>query len=313
MLDKSYLIAYDLPMTYIDTRSHRTRPGPRKGWRKGFSKMVLRRLDDTRALAGSIEVFKARVADGLGQRLAPGLAEGEVLPDFALSLDLVGRSVEREAERLRAAERGRIERGSECAAVRRRSVKVARREVYPRVVSVRRQIDAQLGKEDGRNVHRMVGKTLRKPRRLYGQLQVLMWALEEDAELPPPLLAGYEKKREDWLREVEPGYRQLTELLGELESLEMLEQAAKDEKQEAMQAFDAAYGEALRLLQASFAFAGLHDTLTGRLRSYFQHRLLIRRAREKRQARAEGRIRQTLRSAASSVLGFLDRGPRNVA
>ncbi len=304
-------------MTNTDAGSHRTRPGPRKGWRKGsasFSKMVLRRLDDTRSLAASIEVLKARVADGLGARLAPGLTEGEVLPDFALSLDLVGRSVERVAERLRAAERGRIERGSECAAVRRRSVKLARREVYPRVVSVRRQIDSQLGKEDGRNLHRMVGKTLRKPGRLYGQLQVLVWALEEGTgELPPPLFAGYEKKREDWLREVEPGYRRLTELLDELEELEMLEQAAKDEKQEAMRTFDAEYGEALRLVQASFAFAGLHDTLSGRLRSYFQRRLLIRRAREKRQARAEGRVRQTLRSAASSVLGWLDHGPRNVA
>ncbi len=93
----------------------------------------------------------------------------------------------------------------------------------------------------------------------------------------------------------------------------MLEQAAKDEKQLAMQAFDAAYGEALRLVQATFVFAGHGNSLTRKLRSYFQRRLLIRRAREKRQARAEGRVRQTLRSAASSVLGWIDRRPRTVA
>ncbi len=277
-----------------------------------LSKMVLRRIDDTRALIASVDAFKEQVAAGFDRRLAPGLAEGEALPDFALSLDLVGRSVRIAVDRLRDAERQRIDRGLACAAVRRRAEKLARRKVYPLVVSVRRQIDSQLGKEDGRSVHRLEGKTLRKPRRLYPQLQNLVWALEGDQTLPPPS-ASFEAKRQDWLRELQPGYQDLTVLLDDLERSEMLEQGAKDEKKLAMQSFDAEYSEALRLVQAVFAFAGYGDTLTRGLRSYFQRRLLIRRAREKRQARAEGRVRQTLRSAASSVLGWIDRRPRTVA
>ncbi len=278
-----------------------------------FSKMVRRRLDDTRALTASIDVMKDRIAEGLDRRLAPGLAEDETLPDFALSLDLVGRSAKGAADRLQTAERQRIDRGLEAAAVRRRSEKLARHEVYPRLVSVRRQIDSWLGKEDGRNVHRMVGKTLRKPRRLYGQLEVVVRALESDACQPPSAVESFETRRGGWLGEIQPGYERLTALLDQLEHMEMLEQAARDEKKLAMEAFDAAYGEALRLIQAIFAFAGHSGRLTRMLRSHFQRRLLIRRAREKRQARAEGRLQQTLRSAAASVRGWLGQRPRTVA
>ena len=58
----------------------RTRPGRPKGWRKGdvkYSKRVLRRIEHTRALTASIEVFKVQVAEGLAERFSPELAEGE--------------------------------------------------------------------------------------------------------------------------------------------------------------------------------------------------------------------------------------------
>ncbi len=303
-------------MTFTRPETHRPRPGRPKGWRKGAyrpSKMVLQRTGDTGALLSAIEVFQNQVAAGLVERLAPELVEGEALPDFSLSLDLVGRSARSALDRLRGAEKWCLERQVECAVVRRESVRLAR-QVYPRVVSIRRMIESQLGKQDGRLVHGMTGKTLRKPRRLHGQLQFLVWALEGNrGELPEPLLAGLAADQDDWLRELRPGYDALTELLDELLDLELLAQHARDEKKLAMQAFDTAHGEALRLVQATFAFAGYGDTLTKRLRSYLQRRLLSRRAREKRQARAEGRVQQTLRSAASSVADWIGRRPPNVA
>ena len=68
-------------------------------------------------------------------------------------------------------------------------------------------------------------------------------------------------------------------------------------------------GEALRLVQANFAFAGYGDTLATKLRSYFQRRLVSRRARSKREARAEGRVKKNLRSVAA----WISRHPTNVA
>ncbi|MCP3959768.1 MAG: hypothetical protein GY719_18120 [bacterium] len=304
-------------MTTAEPRTRRTPPGRPRGWRRGtnFSKMVVRRVGDMRALRSSVDVHRSRVAAGLGERLAAELAEGETLPDFDLTLDLVVRSAESALERLRAAERRYLGLQSECRRIRHASEKLARREVYPRVVSVRRLIEAQFGREHGRQVHGMAGRTLRKAKRLHGQLQYLVWTLEDVRSplLPAPVLAGLAANRETWLGEIEPGYRRLTDLLDELLDLELSEQEARDDRNVAMKTFDVAYGEALRLVHANFTFAGYGETLARRLRSYFQRRLHIRRAREKREARAEGRVKQTLRSAASSVLGLLGKRPPSVA
>jgi hypothetical protein len=304
-------------MPTTQSKPGRTRPGRPKGWRKGgvhYSKMVRQRVGDTRALRAAIGVFKTMVVEGLEERLTPDLRAGEAFPDFGLSLDLFRRSVERALERLRTAERQCMERGHQLKVARREAEKLARKEVYPRVVLVRRLIEAQFGKETGRSVHGMAGKTLRKPRRLYGQLQYLVWTLEDGRDqLPEPLIKDFAAEREDWLLQVRPGYQRLTALLDEVTDLELHDQWARDEKGAAMRAFDAAFGEARRLVEAMFIFAGHGGTFARDLRSYAARRLLSRRAREKREARAEGRVKQTLRAAASSVAGWLGSRPRNVA
>ena len=265
-------------------------------------------MKDARALRSSIEVFGTQVTEGLGKRLAPELAAGESLPDFSFSLELVGRSVASALERLRVAERYYLDQSSRCVAVRRKSEKLARQEVYPRVVSVRRLIEAQFGKEEGRAIHGMVGKTRRKARRLHAQLGHLVWVLEEGgAELPAPLMRTAPATREEWLGDIKPGYEQLTELLDELIGLEFAEQSAQIDRNQAMQAFDEAYGEARRLVEAHFVFAGLDNRWTRWLRSNQHRREMIREARRKREARAEGRLKKTLRSAAESLKSWIRR------
>ena len=304
-------------MATIKTTPVGARPGRPKGWKKGavkYSKMYLQRVDDARALRASIDAFKTDVAEGLGQRLAPELIEGETLPDFSLSLDLLARSVESSLERLRAAEHQLIDRGIELAKVRRESEKLARHEIYPRVVLVRRLIDTQFGKEDGRRVHGMAGKTLRKPRRLHGQLEYLVWALEAGRQEPSKsLFKGLASEREAWMRQLKPGYEQLTALLDDMANLEAIEQLARDTKNEAIRKFDDAYGQARRLLEANFDFAGFSGKLAKLLRSYVHRRRLSQEARRKRQARAEGSVKRTLRAAASSVRGWIGGRPPAVA
>lgn len=286
---------------------------PRRGRPKGrfnYSKRFLRASSATRALRASIEVYKDDVAAKVGERLAPELADGEVLPDHALSLELVGRSVERQLEHLRASERRYIEAQTRCAATRRESKEVARDEVYGQVVGVRRLIDSQFGKEAGFEIHRMKGKTLRKPRRLHVQVDELVHALGAETPLPEPLLEGLKVDRKVWLKQIEPGYRRLSAVLEELLHLELETQRTRIEKDAALDAFDAAYGDALRLMQATLAFAGCSPGMLKSLRAYVQRRLLARRAREKRQARAGGRLQKTraaLRTVTSSLAGWLGR------
>ena len=60
----------------------------------------------------------------------------------------------------------------------------------------------------------------------------------------------------------------------------------------------------------TLAFAGCSPGMLRSLRSYVQRRLLARRAREKRQARAAGRLETTraaLRTAKSSLLAWIGR------
>ncbi len=294
-------------MSTIELKSA-SRPGRPKGWKKGtvrYSKVYLQRVDDTRALRGSIAAFKPQVAEGFGDQLAPELAEGEALPDFGLSIELLGRSVTSALERLRVTEHQIFERERKVVAVRRRSEKLARSELYPRVVLVRRLIDTELGKKGGRRFHGMSGRTLRKARRLHYQLGHLMWSLETECESLPHLKdEGIDPKREAWLSKIQPGYRQLGELLEELADLEVLEQLARDDRNEALRKFDDAYAKARRFLEASFNLAGLNGKLSSKLRSYVHRRQLSKEARRKREARSESRVKQTLRSAAASVTGW---------
>ncbi len=295
----------------------RSRPGRPRGFKKGavkYTKMYLQRVQDTRALRASVNVLETTVGDRLHTRLAPELAAGEAMPDFGLSTELLVRSVESALGRLRAAEHRCFDRQSKVTITRGKSERLARHEIYPQVVLVRRMIDAQVGRENGRAVHGLSGSTLRKARRLHGQLQVLMSALGTERHgLPEPLSDGIEAERETWLRKIEPGYRQLSELLAELADLEVLELLARDDRSEAIRKFDATYGEASRWVEASFAFAGVGGRLSRMLRSYSHRRLLARDAHRKREARAEGRVKQTLRSAAASVAGWIGTRPRTVA
>ncbi len=302
-------------MTNDESTPSRRRRGRAKGWRKGgqYSKAFIERTRDTAALRSSVDVYKEKVATGLGQRLAPELAEGEVLPDFGLSLELLARSVESALERLRVAETEYLDRATDSAVTRRKSEKLARGELHPRVVAVRRLIESQCGRKEGRQIHGMKGRTLRKPGRLHDQMRHLAWALEAGrGELPAPLLESVASKREQWLGEIKPGYQRLTRLIEEQARLQARENLAQVEKDQAIEEFDAAYGEGRRLLAANFSFAGLADKLTRLLRSYVHRRLLAREAGRKREARAEGRVRQSWRSAVTSVKDWIGR-PKNVA
>ena len=128
----------------MPTTSRKRRPTRRKqpkGFKTGRgapSLMVTHRIEDVTALRSSIDVYKAAVGERFGERLSPRLREGETLPDQGLMLDLVARSVEEALERLLDLDGRYRDRVRRCRTRRRECDEVARQEVYPRVVRLRR-------------------------------------------------------------------------------------------------------------------------------------------------------------------------------
>ncbi len=198
----------------MSTRKLKGRKPPtlRKGPVK-HSKRVLDRIKAAGKLVGAIEAQKARVAAGVQAKLADVLRDGETVPDLAPTLELLGRSVEVAIDLLVRADAVYCKQGNGRRMLNEACILVAREEVYPELVDVRRGLETRYGREAGRKLHRMEGNTRRKPKRQYPQLQKLVGMLrqlEEKGGLPPPVRPGPFGELRGWLRQLEPGYEKLT-------------------------------------------------------------------------------------------------------
>ncbi len=263
-------------------------PKRRNGRRGPVSKMILRRMKAAEELVGAIRYYREQVAAGVATRLSPGLSEGEVLPDTALTLELVGRSVEADLEQLLAADGRHVRQKVRYALHRQECERVARKEVYPVASKLRRSVDSVFTRKVGRRVHGIEGRVLRKPWRLRDQLDVAVPRLRDRSfELPEPEVAGFTADREAWLEEIEPAYDKLVSLTDELRRHELRRDDLCRARQEAMDEFDRNFGEAHGFVAGAFTLAGLHPKLVRNLRSYLERRRLASQARQKRRARRE--------------------------
>ncbi len=250
--------------------------------------MVLHRTKDTMALVDSIRAHKERLAAGFAKRYSPRLRNGETPPDCVLLLELVARDVKAALKRLIALD-DRVDYGEvnrDLKRIERNALAIE--ELHPRAVSVRGAIDLAFGREEGRHFHGMKGKTRRRAPLLLNQLRLLVMRLEDSrCELPRRKNPHAHADRALWIRQLVPPYRQLAQLNDEVEQLrDHVVPALIGDKNAAMEAFDAAYGDALRLVTANFRIAGLDLKLIKNLKPYYQRRRLSQRAKKKRQARA---------------------------
>ncbi len=273
-------------------------------WRRGRgrrSKRVSDRYKDVAMLRDSIFKRKAGAADGLGARFEGMLREGEVLPDHALSLELAGRSLQAALDGLTAAEDRNCGAVVACSQHRRECDRVAREELYPNVVDVRRIIDTAFGRKHGRWIHGLEGKTRRKARRQHSQVRRMVLALEDRRrELPAPRAAGFVADRDAWLALVKPPYDKLTTMLRELWEHEGAETRAREELEAAFDGFDDEYLRVLRYAEATYALADYDESTIWNLRSYVQRRRLRRHAAAKRRARAARKARAAKKPAPST-------------
>ncbi len=174
--------------------------------RDGGSKMVRDQFKAANALRASINTFKQEVAAGFGQLLAPELRHGETLPDHALSLDLVGRSVRSTLERLRDADHQYDMCYRELNFLSRRCKWLADR-LRPRAQQARRSIDGIYGKQQGEKIHAITGKISQNPSGLYDQVWPTLARLRDRKQpLPKPLAPGSRPiLRSALLADLEPG------------------------------------------------------------------------------------------------------------
>ncbi len=282
-----------------------------------LAEMVTRRARDTAALLASIRIHKAQVAAALGERFTPALRQGETVPDLELTLELAGRSVELAFDRLDQLDDRHFLAKADRAHLARELAHVAKQELYPEAVAVRRQIDAAFGREAGSDLHTFTGKTPRTPARLQKHIERAVARLANpNRVLPPKTVAGEPVDREGWRRRLDGPLRALAVVDDHLTRRKVELAALSGQRKQAMQHYDAVYAEAFRLVEAAFLMAGIGDRMVKSLRSYTERRRLARWARKKRAARdaapaavgeGEAPARRPSLGAVAAVSGWLKR------
>ncbi len=253
-----------------------------------LSEMVTRRAREAAALATSIRVHKTEVAAGLSDWLAPALRDGQAVPDHELTLALAGRSVQLAFDRLDELDDRHDFKKAERAHQAREADRLAKQELYPHAVAVRRQIDAAYGRKAGSHLHTFTGRIPRTPIRLKQHVERAVSRLgDPNRPRPPRLQAASEPvDHESFKRRLEGPLRHLARAEDNLSRLKAEVDAVAIDRDRAMRRFDAVYAEAFHLVEAAFKMAGLSDNIVKSLRSLRERRRLAHWARRKRQARA---------------------------
>ncbi len=274
------------------------------------SKRVTARIQAAGALRGAIKAHGERVAAGFGRRVAAQLRDGEAAPDPTLMLDLLGREVMAARAALVEADNAYCSAGTRRQTLNKACDQVARVEVFPQLRDLRADLDTMFGRYQARRLHGMKGATLRKPKRLFSQLEPLVLELRQRRALPMPRRPGVVIDRAGCLERVEPGYRKLKAMLAELEEREIVEARRREDRDFELESFDVVYHEALALVCSVFRLAGLGEKVIWRLRPYGGRRHLRGKARLESEARADGK---RSRRSASEVPTRRDQGPATVA
>ena len=238
-------------------------------------------------LVSSIESYTPRLEAVLAERYEPHLRPGEASPDYRLALDLAAREVEAALARVVELDDAVTFATSDLAELRRQRDRLVDGELYPRAVTVRGSIELAFGREQGRELHSMEGRTRRKGPGLERQLRRTVARLSDpDHPLPAARNPHAEVDRAGWIRQLQPLYLELVRLNQALSGTESALTRLFDDKQIAMEAFDVAYSDTLRYARTLFQMAGFDARALRNLQPYSRRRRLSRRARKAREARA---------------------------
>ncbi len=277
----------------------------RKG--KKLSVMVMHRIEDMAEITASVEYYKRKLAAAAGERYTPRLREGEALPDYALALDLAVRDAQAALDRLVELDDQADDADVDLLLMRSERDCLIAEELHPRAVAVRGAIDGAFGKERGRSIHGMAGRTRRRPALLARQVRILLGRLgRPEGELPEPKNRFAVVDPQGWRRLLQPSLQRLVKLEKKISLRAKELEGHQVFRKRAMREFDAAYADALRFVAAAFAMARLGSEAIKDLKPYYLRRRLSAEARKKREARAAQAAESAAAASAREVAGEAD-------
>ncbi|MCP3964180.1 MAG: hypothetical protein GY719_40640 [bacterium] len=277
--------------------------------------MVIHRIEDTKALLSSIDVLKASIEEKLAERFEPRLRPGETLPDYGLALDLAGRDVQAALDRLVDLDDELFLKTVEREGLQQSREEILKEEVYPRLVNVRGAIDRAYERRGARLIHRMEGRTPRKPTDIEHVVENLLRVLgDPDATMPLRKASAPRDQREEWLRLLAEPHELARSMGKEQKKCEGVIARLGIFRRRAMDDFDQVYAQILRYVKAKLVLTGESTESLRHLRPHYQRRKMARQARQKREARAETRsaaaepergkqVREAVRSTVAKWLG----------
>ena len=275
--------------------------------------MVIHRIKDMMELASSVKRYKEKMAAAVTERYTPRLRDGEAFPDYGLVLDLAVRDAQAALDELVELDDQVDDLAVDLDFLREDRDHVAKEVLHPRAVRVRGAIDLAFDRERGRSLHAMKGRTRRAvPHLEYQVRHALARLTDPDHELPPPRSRFSAVDREGWTRQLQGPYRRLLKLREEISRQEAELNLLGVLRKRAMDAFDAAYGEAVPLVKSVFAIAGFGTQMIKNLKPYYQRRRMSKEARKKREARAARAAEVTGAALAEATKSAEEKVPADI-
>lgn len=276
-------------------------PTLRKGKAKN-SVRVTHRIKAAYNLLAVIKDVKDDVREGFRLNFEIELRDGEALPDQGVTLDLAGRWVKTASDTLEVADHHYCSQGTERKILNDGIVHIARREIYPKLRDTRREIDWRYGPELGSKLHRIEGRTRRKPKRQFPQLKKLVLRLRKPPPIEP-MRPGPADDIERWLARMEPWYVLLEDKLEELREMEIREQQLRNDRDFELESFDVVFARAVGLVGSLLLASGFSDKALKGLLPAVMRRRRSAKARRERKARADGRRSDGRRKAEAPGTG----------
>lgn len=229
------------------------------------SKAVIDRQRIGESILAAARTHADHVAQRLHEVLSPFIPEGQSLPDLAVLQLVVANLLEDRLEKLVAADEAHFEELADDLDPRVRRDETAQI-LYDKLIQIRSTLNGAFGAERGDNLLGFNGPTPRDPRILHRQATRALNRLREpDPEFPSGSLHGFRFDRNALADELQPAVDDLSAALRDVTRELRETETTKAEKDEAIEAFDAAVGGTARMLTGFDQLVGL-DSFAKKIR-----------------------------------------------
>lgn len=220
------------------------------------SKMVVDRQKSCQAVEASVDTHEALIVGSLSTRLDPLLEEGEVPPDYALTLQLLRRYLALHRTQLVHADERHLDELADDAKPRRRREEAAA-VVRADVLGLRSALDGGWGNDRGLELAGVENRILYDPVAVLRQGERVVGRMREpDFDLGPPRLPGFQFDVEAFLAVLETHCEELRQAVFDFDHEKREGEQTQFAKNQAMEDYNRAFTLTAGLLEAIYRFVG---------------------------------------------------------